>query len=158
MTETRTKNRRIDVKRECDVWLAVGTAVDVAQEMGLSEADRVRVETVISEMAHNVLVHGEGGSIEIGPVVENQRCGLRICARDYGPGIPDVSQALEDGYTTRNSLGIGLGVTKRMMDDVAIRSHPGWGTTVTVVQWLDSRCKEPADMRGAASHMPGSQK
>jgi serine/threonine-protein kinase RsbT len=157
MTETRTKKRRINVKRECDVWLAVGAAVDVAQEMGLNEADRVRVETVISEMAHNVVVHGGGGSIEIGLVVENKRCGLRICARDYGPGIRDVSQALEDGYTTQNSLGIGLGVTKRLMDDVAIRSHPGWGTTVTVVQWLDKRCKELADIGQAASHMPGPQ-
>ncbi len=156
MTETRTKSYRIDVRRECDIWLAVGAAVDVAQEMGLSEADRVRIETVISEMAHNVLVHGEGGSIEIGSVVENKRCGLRVCARDYGPGMPDVSQALEDGFTTKNSLGIGLGVTKRMMDDVAIRSHPGWGTTVTVVQWLDNGCKELADRGGTASRTPGS--
>jgi serine/threonine-protein kinase RsbT len=154
----RTKNRRIDVRRECDVWLAVGTGARVAQEMGLNKTDRVRIETVVSEMAHNVLMHGEGGSIEIGPVVENKRYGLQICAKDYGPGIPDVSQALEDGYTTKNSLGIGLGVTKRLMDDVAIRSHPGWGTTVTVVQWVSHRCTRRADMDAAIIRTPGSQK
>ena len=57
-------------------------------------------------------------------------------ATDTGPGMADVSKALQDGYSTQNSLGIGLGVTKRLMDDVAIRSHPGWGTVVTVTKWL----------------------
>jgi serine/threonine-protein kinase RsbT len=103
--------------------------------MGMEDADRVRVETVISEMAHNVFLHGGGGTITIEPVAEDHRHGLRIRAKDAGPGMADVSQALRDGFSTLDSLGIGLGVTKRMMDDVAIRSYPGWGTVVTVTKW-----------------------
>jgi serine/threonine-protein kinase RsbT len=137
MIKTAVRSRQVDVAHESDVWLAISYAADAAQEMGLREADRVRIETVTSEMARNVLVHGGGGTIAIEPVIADGRSGLRICAQDSGPGIADVSRALEDGFTTGNSLGIGLGVTKRMMDDVAIHSHPGWGTTVTVTMWLD---------------------
>jgi serine/threonine-protein kinase RsbT len=138
MTKKQTRTQLIDIAHEQDVWIAVGTAANVAQEMGLNKADRIRIETVISEIAHNVLLHGGGGIIEIRPVAEDGRYGLCVCGKDSGPGIPNVSQALEDGFTTRSSLGIGLGVTKRMMDDVAIRSHPGWGTIVTVTKWLDA--------------------
>ena len=128
--------RRIDINNEQEVWLAIGIGAGVAREMGLADADRVRIETVIAEMAHNVFLHGGGGTITIEPVVEDHRHGLRIRAKDAGPGMADVSQALRDGFSTLNSLGIGLGVTKRMMDDVAIRSYPGWGTIVTVTKWV----------------------
>jgi serine/threonine-protein kinase RsbT len=126
------------VRTEHDVWLVIGVGTSLAQELGLVEADCTRVETVISELAHNVLLHGGGGTVTIDRVSRDHRFGIRICARDSGPGITDVSRALEDGFTTRDSLGIGLGVTKRMMDDVAIRSHPGWGTIVTVTKWASN--------------------
>jgi serine/threonine-protein kinase RsbT len=134
--KTKTKCHQIDIDAERAVWLAVNTGASIARELGLTETDRVRIETVISEMAHNVLLHGGGGMLEIEAVEENDRRGLRIRAKDTGPGIADVSEALRDGFSTQNSLGIGLGVTKRMMDDVAIRSCPGWGTVVTVTKWL----------------------
>lgn len=128
--------RRIDIRTEQEVWIAIGAGTSIAREMGLDDIDRVCIETVISEMAHNVFLHGGGGTITIEPVAETHRCGLRIRAKDAGPGMADVSQALRDGFSTQGSLGIGLGVTKRMMDDVAIRSHPGWGTIVTVTKWV----------------------
>ena len=129
--------RHIEIQSQREVWLAISAGAGVARELGLEQADCVRIETVISELAHNVLLHGGGGTIHIKTVSEGERQGLRICARDSGPGISDISQALEDGFTTQDSLGIGLGVTTRMMDDVAIRSHPGWGTVVTVTKWID---------------------
>ena len=137
MLETRAKCRQIDIETEREVWLAVGIGVGIARELGLEKTDCVRIETVMSEIAHNVLLHGGGGTVSIEAVTERDRCGLRICAQDSGPGIADISRALEDGYTTQNGLGIGLGVAKRMMDDVAIRSHLGWGTIVTVTKWID---------------------
>jgi serine/threonine-protein kinase RsbT len=140
MAPKETRYRRMDVRTEHDVWLVIGVGTSMAQELGLMEADCTRVETVISELAHNVLLHGGGGTVTIDPVSRDKRFGIRICARDSGPGITDVSRALEDGFTTRDSLGIGLGVTKRMMDDVAIRSHPGWGTVVTVTKWASNGC------------------
>jgi serine/threonine-protein kinase RsbT len=150
MAKIETKCRQIEIKTEREVWLAISTGASIARELGLTEADRVRIETVISEMAHNVLVHGGGGAITIEAIAEDNRHGLRVCARDVGPGMADVSQALRDGFSTQDSLGIGLGVTKRMMDDVSIRSHPGWGTVVTVTKWLsngrDSRPRQESSV------------
>ena len=136
MTSKTKHHHRIDIDAEQKVWLAIGVGAGMAREMGLADVDRVRIETVISEMAHNLFLHAGGGTITIEPVAANHRQGLRIQAKDTGPGMADVSQALLDGFSTQDSLGIGLGVTKRMMDDVAIRSHPGWGTIVTVTKWV----------------------
>ncbi len=130
------ETRQIKVKGEHDIWLAVGTGSGLARAQGFSEADRARVETVISELAHNLLLHGGGGQITVSPVREGNRRGIQVQAVDSGPGIRDVAEALRDGYTTGNGLGIGLGVVKRMMDDFAIRSHPGWGTTITATKWV----------------------
>lgn len=136
---TKTAQRhQVEIEQERDVWLAIGVAASLARQLEFTDADRTRVETVVSEMAHNVLSHGGGGTITIEAAAENGRRGLRLCARDQGPGMPDVSLALQDGFTTADSLGIGLGVTERLMDDVAIRSHPGWGTVITVVKWIES--------------------
>jgi serine/threonine-protein kinase RsbT len=145
MSEKRAKPHQIDIRQEHDVWLAVGAVIAAARELEVTDVDRVRLETVISEMAHNVLLHGGGGTIEVESTSEPGRCGLRIRAQDAGPGIPDISQALQDGYTTSGTLGLGLGVTQRLMDDVAIRSHPGWGTIVTVTKWLSDGCNGSSD-------------
>jgi serine/threonine-protein kinase RsbT len=58
-----------------------------------------------------------------------------IIAHNEGPGIPDVGQAMQDGYSTGNSLGLGLPGAKRLMDEFEIVSHPGKGTTVTIKKW-----------------------
>lgn len=145
MNEKKAKPRQIEVRAEHDVWLAVGAVIAAAQELEIAETDRVRLETVISELAHNVFLHGGGGSIRVESANELGRYGLRIRAQDAGPGIPDVSLALQDGYTTSDTLGIGMGVTFRLMDDVAIRSYPEWGTIVIVTKWLDNGCTRSPD-------------
>jgi serine/threonine-protein kinase RsbT len=139
MLTTKAKYHQIEIEAEHQVWLAVSIGADIARQLGMIEADRVRIETVISEMANNVLLHAGQGTISIEAVSDENRQGVRVQATDTGPGMADVSKALQDGYSTQNSLGIGLGVTKRLMDDVAIRSHPGWGTVVTVTKWLSDR-------------------
>lgn len=131
----KTKRRQVEIRAEQDVWLAVGLGTMLARELGMESADCARVETAISEIARNALLHGGGGCVSIEQVTESARCGLRVCAQDVGPGITDTVRALEDGFSTLNSLGIGLGVTKRLMDDFAIRSHPGWGTVITATKW-----------------------
>jgi serine/threonine-protein kinase RsbT len=127
--------RRIKVQVERDVLIAASTAATMAQKIGLSFTDCARVETSVSELARNLLVHANGGTLELKVVSWLQRTGLQVCAADLGPGIVNVSQALQDGFTTQSTLGIGLGVAKRMMDDFSICSHPGWGTSITAVKW-----------------------
>jgi serine/threonine-protein kinase RsbT len=69
-------------------------------------------------------------------VVEgNPKSGIVVIARDTGPGIADVERALEAGYSTSGSLGLGLPGVRRIMDEFDIVSGVGQGTTVTVTKW-----------------------
>ena len=63
------------------------------------------------------------------------RAGLRLVFEDTGPGIADVRQALTDGYTTGTGLGLGLGGSRRLVNEFEIQSRVGEGTTITIVGW-----------------------
>jgi anti-sigma regulatory factor (Ser/Thr protein kinase) len=76
----------------------------------------------------------DGGEVVV-DLVDEPRGGIRVVARDTGPGIPDVERALEDGYSTYNGLGLGLPGARRLMDEFAVVSERGRGTTVTMIKW-----------------------
>jgi serine/threonine-protein kinase RsbT len=63
------------------------------------------------------------------------RKGIRLTFSDKGPGIADVKQALTDGYTSKQGMGLGLGGSKRLVNEFEIKTAPGEGTTVTVIRW-----------------------
>lgn len=112
---------------------AVRTAAAAA---GFSLVDQTKIITAASELARNTLVHGGGGSVGIEqPVSDRGKRGLRIVFTDHGPGIADVEQAMTDGWTTGNGLGLGLSGARRLVDEFELESTPGEGTTVTVVKW-----------------------
>jgi serine/threonine-protein kinase RsbT len=69
-------------------------------------------------------------------VQDGGRQGIQVVARDQGPGIPDVALAMQDGYSTGKSLGLGLPGARRIMDDFDIKSAVGEGTTVTMRKWM----------------------
>ncbi len=91
--------------------------------------------TAASELARNVLVHGGGGSVRLEAITNGARRGLRMEFVDQGPGIPDVPQALRDGFTTGTGLGLGLGGAKRLVNEFAIESDRGCGTKVVIARW-----------------------
>lgn len=62
--------------------------------------------------------------------------GIMIIARDSGPGIRSIQDALRDGYSTSGGLGLGLPGVKRLMDEFVIESEVGRGTAVTIMKWL----------------------
>jgi serine/threonine-protein kinase RsbT len=86
-------------------------------------------------MARNTLVHGKGGSMTITEVELGIRSGLQLVFQDSGPGIPDIAQAMTDGYSTAKSLGLGLGGARRLVNEFEITSGPSEGTRVTIRQW-----------------------
>lgn len=127
------------IQQEVDVYVAIGRGRELATALGFDVINRTRVEIVILELTRNLLVHARGGHLVFEQVVESQppqRQGMAIEARDNGPGIPDIALAMQDGYSTASTLGAGLPGVKRLMDEFAIQSQVGVGTTVRAVKWL----------------------
>ncbi|WP_326585473.1 anti-sigma regulatory factor [Streptomyces sp. NBC_00481] len=106
-----------------------------AAQLGFSLVEQTKLVTAASELARNTLVHGGGGQMECAPVDKGGARGLRLAFSDEGPGIADLDQALIDGYTSGEGLGMGLGGARRLVHEFAIDSRPGSGTTVTVTSW-----------------------
>ena len=107
----------------------------LATDLGFSLVDQTKIVTAASELGRNTLEHGGGGELEIAEVTNGTRKGIRLTFSDKGPGIVDVKQALTDGYTSKQGMGLGLGGSKRLMNEFEIKTAPGEGTTVTVIRW-----------------------
>jgi serine/threonine-protein kinase RsbT len=106
-----------------------------AVALGLSLIDQTKFVTAASELARNTLTYGRGGDVYFYTVQRNGRTGLRLDFIDQGPGIADIQQALTDGFTSGNGLGLGLGGAKRLCDEFEIRSAPGEGTHISITKW-----------------------
>jgi serine/threonine-protein kinase RsbT len=103
--------------------------------IGFGLVDQTKIVTAASELARNTLLYGGGGEVSVQPMIEGSRRGLKLVFTDQGPGIPDVDQALKDGFSTGGGLGLGLGGAKRLSNEFGIDSRPGAGTRVTIVRW-----------------------
>jgi serine/threonine-protein kinase RsbT len=106
-----------------------------AVAQGFSLIDQTKFVTAASELARNTLIYGGGGDVHLYTMLRNGRVGLRLEFVDQGPGIADIPQALSDGFTSGNGLGLGLGGAKRLCDEFDIRSVLGVGTHVSVTKW-----------------------
>jgi serine/threonine-protein kinase RsbT len=103
--------------------------------LGFGLVDQTKFVTASSELARNTLDYGGGGTVKVEIVENGVRGGLRLIFEDQGPGIPNIDQALRDGFTTGNGMGLGLGGAKRLSHEFEINSAPGKGTRVTIVRW-----------------------
>ena len=103
--------------------------------LGFGLVDQTKVVTASSELARNTLDYGGGGTVLLELVENGTRSGLKLTFEDQGPGIPDVDQALTDGYTTGNGMGLGLSGAKRLSNEFEIWSKPGEGTRVSILRW-----------------------
>ena len=106
-----------------------------AVQLGFGIVDQTKLVTAASELARNVLRYAEGGRMVVDELHDGQRHGIRVTFQDDGPGIPDLELALRDGYSTGESLGIGLPGAKRLVDDLTIDSALGRVTTVVITTW-----------------------
>jgi serine/threonine-protein kinase RsbT len=111
---------------------------ELAASLGFSQTDLTLVVTAISELARNILQYAGQGEVLLRIAEEDGRRGIAIEARDQGPGIDDVERALQDGYSTSGSLGLGLPGARRLLDEFEVRSEPGKGTVVTGKKWANS--------------------
>jgi serine/threonine-protein kinase RsbT len=127
--------RHVPIRADSDIVLARQEGRALAAEVGLANSDLTLVATAISEIARNIVDYANAGDIEVRSVKQDGRYGLVVVARDEGPGIADVALAMQDGYSTGNSLGLGLPGARRLMDEFEIESNVGRGTTVRMTKW-----------------------
>ena len=106
-----------------------------AQQVKLSLVDQTKLVTAASELARNTLVYGGGGAARVEFVSDGRRSGVRAWFHDDGPGIPDTTLALADGWTSGNGLGLGLSGARRLVDEFTLDTEVGRGTDITVLKW-----------------------
>lgn len=132
----------VEVRTEWGIVSARQAGRSLAKKIGFESVDQARITTAISELARNIYLYAGAGEIimesieEKDPSSSTYRRGIRIIARDKGPGIHNIREAMEDGFTTSGGLGAGLPGVKRLMDEFEIDSTVGKGTEIRVVKWL----------------------
>lgn len=128
--------RRVAINADLDVVRAREQGRSLAAELGFLGSDLTVIATAISEVARNIIEYGRRGEITLSSTQQKGKRGILIIARDEGPGIPNIAQAMRDGFTTGGGLGLGLPGTRRLMDEFDVQSVVGVGTTVTMKKWI----------------------
>ena len=128
------KEVSVRIQSDPDIVTARKAARELASRSGFSRTDLTLIATAVSEITRNIVRFAGRGEVVI-ELLEEPRAGVRITARDAGPGITDVDRALADGYSTCQGLGLGLPGARRLMDEFAVVSEIDRGTTVTMTKW-----------------------
>lgn len=125
----------VTLRNEHDVVAARQLVRSVMQQLGFSLVDTTKLVTAASELARNTVVHGGGGTMLCSVDRANGRDCVRLTFEDSGPGIPDLSLAMKDGWTSGSGLGMGLPGTKRLVNEFQVESEAGKGTRVVIARW-----------------------
>lgn len=125
----------IKIKSEQDMVLFRQRLREYAQKIGMSVVNQTKLITASSELARNILVYAGEGKAIIEVISERLQTGIKVVFEDNGPGIADVNKAMQDGFSTGKSLGLGLPGAKRLVNFFDIKSKEGHGTTVTIIRW-----------------------
>ena len=107
-----------------------------AVALGFGLVDQTKVVTASSELARNMLNYGGGGTVQLEVVQNDRRSGLRLVFEDHGPGIADIEQAMKDGYTSGQGMGLGAFLAhlfaQTLGGQLSFESAPGHGCTATL--------------------------
>ncbi|HKV75933.1 MAG TPA: anti-sigma regulatory factor [Gemmatimonadales bacterium] len=127
---------RIPIASDQDIVAARQQGRQLAAQLEkFSPSDLTVIAAAISEIVRNIVEYAGHGEVELSLIEQRDRRGILIVARDQGPGIPDIGLALQDGFSTSGSLGVGLPGARRLMDEFEIQSSNGDGTTVIMRKW-----------------------
>jgi serine/threonine-protein kinase RsbT len=123
------------ISDEADAGQGPSEAMMLAESIGFSLTKQYMIATAVSELARNIVNYASKGRITLRVVRRGSQEGIEIVAEDNGPGIEDVSKAMQDHFSTSGSLGLGLPGARRLMDEFSIESEVGKGTRVTARKW-----------------------
>jgi serine/threonine-protein kinase RsbT len=130
------REARVRIQSSADIVTARQQGRSIAAEIGFSNSNLTIIATAISEIARNIVEYAKEGEAVISLINDGPRQGIQIVLTDDGPGIPDTSTVMRDGFSTGRGLGIGLPGARRLMDEFEIVSEVGRGTTVTMKKWI----------------------
>jgi len=125
----------LPLRNEHDIVLARQHVRRLTQQLGFGLVDQTKMVTAASELARNAVIYGKGGVVRWQILTDGVRRGLRLHFIDEGPGIPDLRQAMTDGWTSGSGMGLGLSGAKRLVNEFDIETTVGRGTRVTVTRW-----------------------
>lgn len=126
----------VRIEHEMDIVTARQKGRELAAATGLSTTEQTLLATAISEVARNIVLYATRGEVVLARLDQRGRRGVLVIARDDGPGIADPDLAMRDGYSSTNSLGLGLPGARRLMDEFELATAVGKGTTVTMKKWV----------------------
>jgi serine/threonine-protein kinase RsbT len=126
------------IQKEFDVVACKNRVKEFAVLIGMSILEQTKVITATSEMVRNMLRYAGGGKVIIEMVTKGTIPGVKLIFADEGPGIKDIKLAMQNGFTTGKSLGLGLPGTKRLVNEFDIQSEFGKGTTITIIRWKNA--------------------
>jgi serine/threonine-protein kinase RsbT len=135
MATTTTKSETLPIRSETDIVQVRQVVRTWCAGLGFSLVEQTKMVTAASELARNTYGHGGGGDVRLESLADGSRKGLRLTFQDRGRGIPDITLAMRDGYTTGGGLGMGLPGAKRLVTEFDIASKVGEGTRVTIARW-----------------------
>jgi serine/threonine-protein kinase RsbT len=125
----------IRIEKEVDIVAVRQLVRDLTKAHRFDQFAIAAITTAASELSRNVWVHAKSGSARISVLENGRKIGLELQFSDQGPGIADLNRALAGGYSTANSLGLGLSGTKRLVDEFHIETGPGRGTKIVIRKW-----------------------
>ena len=129
------RSETVQVRTSEDVVTVRTSVRKVAADLRFGIVDQTKIVTAASEIARNTIDYGRGGHLRMEVLKNGVKSGLRLVFEDQGPGIRDIQQAMMDGFTSGTGMGLGLGGTRRLMDEFDIASKLNEGTTVTITKW-----------------------
>jgi len=133
------KNTRLGshtIQTELDIVKARQLIRLISKEAGMSIVDQTRITTAVSELLRNMFQFAGGGEVFIEKGEHKGRQALIVTCVDNGQGIADLEQAMADGFTSGNGMGLGLPGAKRLVDSFHIESEINEGTLIRVAKWL----------------------
>lgn len=125
----------LTIEKEQDVILFRNKVKALATRISMSLVNQTKLITAASELVRNMIKFADGGKTIMELVSDGRKTGIRLTFEDKGPGIPDINLAMQDGFSTARSLGLGLPGARRLVNEFDIKSKKGEGTTIVVVRW-----------------------
>ncbi|WP_409021342.1 anti-sigma regulatory factor [Dyadobacter sp. CY261] len=126
---------QLSIRQERDLIICRNRVKEAAVKIGMGIVNQTKLITAVSELARNMLIYGGGGNVLLETVTRGREQGVQIVFEDKGPGIADINKAMQDGFTTGKSMGMGLPGARRLVSEFFIESTVGIGTTVKIIKW-----------------------